>query len=459
MAPEALLTRSPARSREEIAKIEIGHTRVSATLARAMTATFLSLVFAVPLAQVAYDRWSWSAAQAHERSAPSRMPEPTTSILVARYLANREAARAEAPGFVGQILALNRTLLEWITRFEEYLDDASLLGRTVRPPGQYVLTRVLGVGNEQAYAGREGWLFFRPDVDYLTSPGFLAPSEMKRRRTIASEWTTPPEPDPRRAILDFLRQLRARGIALIVVPAPVKPMVHPEKIARAYDTWRTPVNNPSYEGLMTDLRRAGVTVFDLSEGLVAERARSGLPQYLATDTHWRPDAMEGAARALARFVAERVSLPSVPDPGYQVERAKVTNLGDIARMLELPENQTLFRPETVSINRVVSAEGAPWRPSRSADVLVLGDSFSNIYSLGSMDWGDSAGFVEQLSQALGRPVDRIVQNADGAWSTRLLLRQELARGVDRLRGKRVVIFQFAARELASGDWKLIELPR
>jgi alginate O-acetyltransferase complex protein AlgJ len=92
-------------------------------------------------------------------------------------------------------------------------------------------------------------------------------------------------------------------------------------------------------------------------------------------------------------------------------------------------------------------------------VLVLGDSFSNIFSLGSMGWGDSAGFVEHLSDALARPVDRIVQNADGAWSTRLLLRQELARGVDRLRGKRVVIFQFAARELASGDWKLIELPR
>lgn len=458
MPQESVLTRSPALSREEIAKIEIGHTDVSPRLARALTGVFLALVFAVPVMQFAYDRRAPSAADASAQSVPSRAPEPTPSLLVARYRANREAAQAEAPGFVGQVLALNRTLLEWITRFEEYLDDASLLGRTVRPPGQYVLTRGLGVGNEQAYAARAGWLFFRPDLDYLTGPGFLVPAEMKRRRAIASEWTTPPEPDPRRAILDLHRQLRARGIALIVVPAPIKPMVHPEKMARAYDGWRTPVNNPSYQELVADLSRAGVPVFDIADRLVSARVRSGLPQYLSTDTHWRPDAVEGAARALAAFVAERVSLPLVPNPAYQVKRTNVTNVGDIAHMLDLPENQTLFRPETVSIGRVLSADGVPWRPSRSADVLVLGDSFSNIFSLGSMGWGDSAGFVEHLSYALARPVDRIVQNADGAWSTRALLRQELARSPDRLNGKRVVIFQFAARELASGDWKGIDLP-
>ncbi|MBI1874143.1 MAG: hypothetical protein HYS05_09685 [Acidobacteria bacterium] len=458
MPPEPVLTRSPARSREDIAKAEIGHTDVSAALARATTATFLSLVCVVPLAQSAYDRWTSTSLEPTARSATARVPEPTTSMLVARYLANREAARADAPGFVGQVLALNRTLLEWITRFEEYLDDASLLGRTVRPPGQYVLTRAFGVGNEQAYTAREGWLFFRPDVDYLTGPGFLAPAEMKRRRAIASEWTTPPESDPRPAILDFQRQLRARGIVLVVVPAPIKPMVHPEKMARVYDGWRKPVNNPSYDELVANLRQNGVPVFDLSQALVDERLRSGRPQYLTTDTHWRPEAMERAARDLAAFVDERVPLPPAPDPGYALARVEVTTLGDIARMLDLPDDQTLLRPETVSIGRILSADGGPWRPQRSADVLVLGDSFSNIYSLGSMEWGDSAGFVEHLSHALRRPIDRIVQNADGAWSTRMQLRQELARGVDRLRGKRVVIFQVAARELASGDWKVIDLP-
>jgi alginate O-acetyltransferase complex protein AlgJ len=103
------------------------------------------------------------------------------------------------------------------------------------------------------------------------------------------------------------------------------------------------------------------------------------------------------------------------------------------------------------------ANGAPWKPSRSGDVLLLGDSFSNIYSLGEMGWGVSAGLPAQLSFLLQRPVDAIIENADGASATRESLARELRSGEDRLAGKRLVIFQFAERELAVGDWKQIDL--
>ena len=82
---------------------------------------------------------------------------------------------------------------------------------------------------------------------------------------------------------------------------------------------------------------------------------------------------------------------------------------------------------------------------------MLGDSFSNIYSLESMGWGTSAGFVEQLSYSLRRPVDRLMQNDQGAFATRAMLQRDPGR-LDR---KRVVIYQFAARELAVGDWKVL----
>jgi alginate O-acetyltransferase complex protein AlgJ len=100
---------------------------------------------------------------------------------------------------------------------------------------------------------------------------------------------------------------------------------------------------------------------------------------------------------------------------------------------------------------VVQADGSPWRSSREADVLVLGDSFSNIYTLESLGWGTSAGFVEQLSYGLRRPVDRLVQNDQGAFATRAML----GRDSRRLDGKRVLVYQFAARELAFGDWQVI----
>jgi alginate O-acetyltransferase complex protein AlgJ len=50
-----------------------------------------------------------------------------------------------------------------------------------------------------------------------------------------------------------------------------------------------------------------------------------------------------------------------------------------------------------------------------------------------------------------------VQNDDGAFATRAMLRRDLARGVDRLAGTRAVVYQFAARELAFGDWQRLQL--
>jgi alginate O-acetyltransferase complex protein AlgJ len=178
-----------------------------------------------------------------------------------------------------------------------------------------------------------------------------------------------------------------------------------------------------------------------------------------TDTHWRPDTMQRVAEALAGFVREHATLPQVTAPGYAVERREAQQLGDTAAMLDLPPEQTLYPRERVTLAFVVDAAGDPWRSARDADILVLGDSFTNIYSLPTMGWGEAAGLVEHLSYTLQRPVDRIVQNDDGAHATREALRREVGGGADRLAGKRVVIWQFAARELASGDWKMIGMPR
>jgi alginate O-acetyltransferase complex protein AlgJ len=111
-------------------------------------------------------------------------------------------------------------------------------------------------------------------------------------------------------------------------------------------------------------------------------------------------------------------------------------------------------PERAFPTRVLLPDGSPWRSTRDADVLVLGDSFSNIYSLESMGWGISAGFIEHLSAAMRRPLDRIVQNDQASFATRELLQRDPGR----LIRKRLVIYQFAARELASGDWKILPLP-
>jgi alginate O-acetyltransferase complex protein AlgJ len=354
-----------------------------------------------------------------------------------------------------RVTAANRSAMAGMLDFENALEDESVLGRTLRPPAQLVLTRWLGAGNERVYVGRQGadgarWLFYRPDLEYLTGRGFLEPEVIQRRIAAASELTALPQPDPRPAILSFHRSLQARGITPILMPTPVKPGVHPEMLTTPARNQPGVVQNASYGALLESLRSSGVLVFDPSDALAG--ARAAAPQYLATDTHWRPEAMELVAERLSAFIAQHVTLPETTAPGYRIEESTITNAGDTVVMLDLPKSQRIYPPERVLISRVVTGEG-PWRSDRAADVLELGDSFSNIYSLDSMGWGNAAGFVEHLSYALRRPADRIVQNDDGAFATREMLHRA---GPERLNGKRVVVWQFAARELASGDWKVIE---
>jgi alginate O-acetyltransferase complex protein AlgJ len=338
---------------------------------------------------------------------------------------------------------------EDLKRVERTLENESLVSQWLLPRTQYLLTVLLGAGNEQVYLGHNPWLFYRADVDHVIGPPFLDPVRMKHRLQ-----TSRIQPDPIKAIVDFRNQLAARGIELVVLPVSVKPSIEGEMLAvsnasRAQAAGALP--NPSFNEFKARLEREKVRVFDPAP-LLMERGRNGL-LYLQTDTHWRPETMEFVAQRLADFLqlppAAGSSLPSI------VEREIIAR-GDIAAMLKLSRADKFSPPEKVTIRQVV-AGNALWRPSKDADVLLLGDSFSNIFSFEAMGWGESAGFAEHLSVALRRPIDCILRNSDASFATREILSNELARGRDRLAGKKLVIWEFAARELSFGNWKLLDL--
>ena len=436
-------------SREDVAKIEIGHTDVHPATAWALVAVFLGVLFAVPVAQHITEI---RAGLAGER--PSAVPQAYDIFTM--LPASAQQAAGESDSVVAAVFTANRYMLGDIDSYEEAIKAESVLTETLVPPAQYVMRRYLGAGNETALLGRRGWLFYRPGVDYLTGPGFLDTERLAAIEASGSEWQTPPQPDPRKAIRQFHRQLQDRGIELIVMPTPVKPVIHPEMYS-ARLSGRRAVQNRSYQAFLRQLRAGGIAVFDPTEALMQPKRDTGQPQYLKTDTHWRPAAMEAVAAALAETVRSTGRLDPAAKSEYRRREKQVTHTGDVAVMLNLPEWQTLFPPETVTIRPVAAADGRPWSPSLRAEVLLLGDSFTNIYSLAAMNWGASAGLAEQLAFCLQAPVDRIARNDAAAHATRQELRRALARGQDRLAGKKVVIWQFAVRELAFGDWKLMEL--
>ena len=194
-------------------------------------------------------------------------------------------------------------MLTGLSGFERALENESQIARSLRPPAQLVMTGWLGAGNERVYAGRDRWLFYRPDVEYVIGRAFLDPGQLRRRVRAAPEWAAPPQPDPRLAIVQFRDDLAARGITLVVMPTPPKPGVHPEMLARRYAGTTGVLQNASYRAFVDDLRRDNVLVFDPSEMLMT--ARDGGPLYLMSDTHWRPETMEAVAERLGGFIAER----------------------------------------------------------------------------------------------------------------------------------------------------------
>jgi len=431
-------------TREQIAAIEVGHTEISPRTARCFTLAFIAFIGAVPALQSGLDLYR----------SPRHRPQ-----VIDVFAAVGEARRVfhRTAGSLGaRILRANAAALKRIRAFEDDLDDHSLLTTALLGRTQEFLLKYLGQGNENAYPGRERRLFYRPGIDSVSGPGFLDSDQLALRRNSGDETKAAPHPDPRTAILDFARQLRARDIQLVLVPTPSKATVLPEYFSRRLERGALPPRNPSFQTLVAELRGAGVLVFDPVPTLLEARRAHGRPQFLETDSHWTPEAMETVARDLARFLRERTRLPP---PGTQYRRVSeaVSNLGDVARMLRLPSGQNLYRRQTVSIRQVLTAAGTLWRPRRDAPVLLLGDSFANVYSSAEMGWGEAAGLTEQLSFCLALPVDRISRNDAGAFATRRLLSRELGRGRDRLLGKRVVVWEFAERELSVGDWQVCNL--
>jgi len=208
--------------------------------------------------------------------------------------------------------------------------------------------------------------------------------------------------------------------------------------------------------LVKELRSRGVAVLDVLEGLPTQSREA---RFLVQDTHWTPAFMQQVSRQLAGYVSKVVELPPLAAaPSLRAAPQPASRVGDLVDMLKLPEGQAHFQPQSVQVSQVQDDQGKPWEPDANADVLLLGDSFTNIFSLEGMGWGASAGLAPQLALALGRPVDVIAQNDSGAFATRLALQRELSGGIDRLAGKRVVVWEFASRELSVGDWKPLAWP-
>jgi hypothetical protein len=408
-------------SHDENLRRGILFTAVSRPVAAALVVAFLGIIYAVPIVQAARDALNGDE-----------------SVL-------RDLFR-------------HRPTRENLRQFDDDLQKASTPREWVKPRMQELLTRHGGYGNSKAVIGRDGWLYYAPGVTAVGGPGFLDRALIASRQKDALDAGEPPlHADPRPAILDFARYLGGRGIRLVLFPVPDKASLQPVELhGRVRSASGPPARNPDTQRLLRELEQAGVLVFDAHPAVL----RAGEPaRFLVQDTHWNSGWMESVAADLGHFLIAHGVVPPVrpgAPPRFHFQQRTVTRLGDVADMLGLPEGQTLFRPFTEIIHEVDDEKGAPLEPSEKGSVLLMGDSFTNVFTLEQMGWGVSAGLGPHLALALDRDVDVIARNDAGAHATRQLLFNALGGGEDRLAGKTVVVWELASRELTVGDFKPID---
>ncbi|MBM4031064.1 MAG: hypothetical protein FJ291_04680 [Planctomycetes bacterium] len=388
-----------------------------------------------------------------------------------------------------------------LRQFERTLEDKSWFQQAVRPEVQRFLLLALRDAGAKAIIGQGRWFYYPRGLFYRPGVRYLVESSQQR-------WHRPPACGDAvaQAIIRFRDQLRERGIELLVVPVPEKASVYPDRLTRRmagrFQDFRSPT-----EGLLEDLKRSGVESVDLFRLFREARRRGGDVEdlYLTFDTHWTP----GSARVAAEAVAQRLrALRWAPSGegvfpagrGYTIRPAKVARRGDIVEMIQAPRISRVFPAEGFEcvqvldksagllVSTVSGREGTYMNQHLvdtplQASVLLLGDSFSRIYqTLEPQSLGEelgqagfraaelgrenvkgtrrllpgSAGFPSHLALALGAAVDYII--SDGGAATDV--RQALSTNAEILERKRVVVWQFAERDIGLGaeGWRDVPLP-
>ena len=327
--------------------------------------------------------------------------------------------------------------LEHFQGFERQLEDSSVVAEAARMHCQWIGLLALKTGNREALMGRDGWMFYRTSLNSVIGRGFMdGPGE---------------EGHPLDAIVRFRDSLEAQGVKLTLLIVPGKEKIYPNRLTRSGGGYPAPPANVDTDEFLSALSEAGVDYVDATQVLWNAK-RGGSDLYLRMDTHWTPDGCAVVADAVA------TALPDLGPPtvAMRLEAVDVANRGDLYDMLDLPALPTPCEPQTVTVHRIIDAgTGEPVEPDPDSPIVLLGDSFTNVYSVEEMGWGDHAGLGEQLAYRLGHRIDVIAQN-DGGVNT---ARATLARSPGGLVGKKHVIWQFAARDLvvSNGDWKRIDI--
>jgi len=325
-----------------------------------------------------------------------------------------------------------------------------------------------GEGNRRSFIGYNDWLFYQPDIKALTGYGPLKPEPFSVMKDPELDKTR----DPKDLIIEFAAQLKERGVPLLLVPLPLKPMLYSEYITGESDyLW---ITHPDAVKFYDLLREHGVDVLDLTKDFATlrqkrkhvfmrvpdkkdkeaiakaeEEAKELTEAFLKQDTHWTPEAMRFAAEKVSAYIKQKY--PDASTPGFRniraVDGAKRESLGDLVKLLDLKNPQDYFDKESAFL-KIISDN----TNDKDSSLTLLGDSFLNIYDDPTLGFAYPAkpeerlraGFAQTLSLLLRKPLDVIALSGKGATGVRVSFAKKPD---DEVRAKKLVVWVIASRDV------------
>ncbi|NLL13023.1 MAG: hypothetical protein GX267_06450 [Fibrobacter sp.] len=352
----------------------------------------------------------------------------------------------------------------YLRKYEKEIENSSIFANSIRPIVQFVSFKLFGDPGEKAIMGKNGWMFYKPDVEYLHKPSVTDP-----RSKVVDYNSKPVMDDPVKVILDFRNQLSEMGIELLVMIVPGKPSIYPDLINPAIKvSFKHEISHSQH--ILKILAEKGVKTVDLFTPFLQERQRDSLfgdSLYLRTDTHWKNRGPRLAATSAASVIKQMPWFnDNFPKTEYTMDTVEVFRNGDIGVMTRLSDikigkmqlNLPLEKTKCYQVFSVIRDDSGKiisrnlYRDEyRKARILILGDSFSRIYQT---DEPRSAGWISHLAYELSEPLASIVN--DGGAST--IVRQTLSKKASLLKGKKLVIWEFVERDLRFGEGGWKEVP-
>jgi alginate O-acetyltransferase complex protein AlgJ len=287
---------------------------------------------------------------------------------------------------------------------------------------------IFGQGYPGVLVGEDSWLFsteeFEEDLGYIDADisAFIAKARDR---------------------------LRARGIALLMLPLPAKARIY----YRALPAGLRPAHEERYASLLASFSSLGLPAVDLAEAY--RSYDGGRDLFLRGDTHWSPEGARVAAQLTAAAIKALPEARDFPMASYRLrESGSKEYRGDLLAFLPargapwrpLPPPELLRGYELIAGEATGPLDAAALFGVQSIPVALVGTSYS-----ASPNWR----FEDFLKAELS--CDVLNLSAEGVGPFKPLL-DALSGSVLEENGVRVLVWELPER-YAPGDYRVVSSPK